>query len=154
MSRSYARHPKDGWVCYRSNKWARSAANRCLRAATRNFNEETEVFPLLREVSEVYCFPSDGLPGWRDESEHDEYFSCLDSLKSALNAGCYFSEYRVRKDRAPRRYIRLYGEGWGWMLEEVLEKFNLPFSMEGLEQITNKMVAKWSHDYCKKRWAR
>jgi hypothetical protein len=157
MSRSYAKKPVDNYVCYRSNKSARSSANRCLRAAVRNFNEDTEVFPLLREVSNVYDFPSDGLPHWQDEDEHNQYLTCIDTLKGAINAGCSFSEFTYWKNVGHPvlwKSLHLNSDGYAWMLEEVLDKFHLPFSEEGLEQITSEMVAKWAHDYSMKRWAR
>ena len=79
MSRSFKHAIHWNVTCYRSNKLARSYANRALRRIVKvslNRNgEDTEILPILREVYNVYSFPSDGLgfysptiPKWIFES--------------------------------------------------------------------------------------
>ena len=65
MSKSYIKYPVMSYVDYNSNKFARSFANRSLRRINKSkLQKEQETFEpsLLREVSDTWDFPSDGLP--------------------------------------------------------------------------------------------
>ena len=66
MSRSRKKTYHSNWVVVNgSNKVARSDANKKLRRRVREIlrknNTEDGLLPVLREVSDVWSFPSDGL---------------------------------------------------------------------------------------------
>lgn len=62
MSKSFAKHNKMKCASNVSDKLARSKANRKLRRLTKVLLKiGKDFFPLLREVSDPWDFPSDGL---------------------------------------------------------------------------------------------
>ncbi len=64
MSRSYKKHPHIKWFGGDSDKKSRTIANKKLRRAKKlrlKRDPETGIFKTLREVSDTWDFPSDGL---------------------------------------------------------------------------------------------
>lgn len=78
MSRSI-RKPYSACVYYFSNKKDRTIANRSLRSKTREvmhfirMGEDPDLlcFPVIREVSDVWSFSSDGLPHYVGKNDWD-----------------------------------------------------------------------------------
>lgn len=62
MSRSYKKHPYICCACYKSNKRDKTLANRIFRHRTlQNIRSGKEPLYSLKQVSDTYNFPSDGL---------------------------------------------------------------------------------------------
>ena len=59
MSRSYRKSPFIG-VCSGSDKWDKKIAHRRLRRGVQRALEGDREVPLLREISDVWCFNKDG----------------------------------------------------------------------------------------------
>jgi hypothetical protein len=82
MSRSFKQHPFAA-ICGKrpgSQKWAKRHANKCLRQAFRVSlarDMECPVPPLIREVSNVYDFPTDGNAHWFGDVVHPRWNESL-----------------------------------------------------------------------------
>jgi hypothetical protein len=137
MSRSYER-PTCRWVGG-NNKLARSFANRCLRHHNRiKLEREAEDFnpKLLREVSNVWCFPTDGLAHPSPEySVTGIYLDLEANVKKALNGGTSFYTWRR--------------VGWSDP-EGLVEYFGLPDEVESLEKINNSQMMEYAR-FCYNR---
>ena len=73
MSRSYRKHPAMG-ICKGSNKKARTLANRLFRKRSkRKIKKGEEPLYCLREVSDVWEFPTDGLAIWWGKDLDQKY---------------------------------------------------------------------------------
>lgn len=65
MSRSYRKTPVSGITCADSEKQDKRIANRRYRRrAQQAVHHEKEIFPLVREVSNVWTFDKDGKVWW------------------------------------------------------------------------------------------
>lgn len=63
MSRSFKKHPFKSSVCYFSNKEDKVLANRSFRRISKKkLRQGEEPLHSLKEVSDTWCFDSDGLP--------------------------------------------------------------------------------------------
>jgi hypothetical protein len=72
MARSYRQTPIFGITTAKSEKRDKRLANRRHRRALRQaVLRGAEVMPLLREVSNVWCFEKDGKGYWRDATWKD-----------------------------------------------------------------------------------
>lgn len=61
MSRSYRKTPITGWTTCESEKWDKKMANRKLRRRTIDaIRKREEVYPELKEVSDIWDFGKDG----------------------------------------------------------------------------------------------
>jgi hypothetical protein len=105
----------------RSNKRARSRANRKLRSANRLVTEDREIYRTLREVSDVWSFPSDGLGCW-GYNLNDEVRELQASLDATMNC---------------------FDENLGWVLVELLEFLELEPCLENLEKVSGADVAEF-----------
>ena len=68
MSRSYRKTPMGGW-CGSSDKVGKQLANRRYRSISKiklncNYEDESIILPVLKEVSNAWDFPKDGKMGW------------------------------------------------------------------------------------------
>ena len=68
MSRSRKHSPCMSWVCYFSNKKDKKLAHRAFRAKEkREMLRDRNLPQRMREVSDTWCFSSDGLPYWDND---------------------------------------------------------------------------------------
>lgn len=68
MARSRRKSPYTGWTTAKSEKYDKTLARKKLRVATRKaFATDAELFPELRDVSDVWLFMKDGRQRITDE---------------------------------------------------------------------------------------
>jgi hypothetical protein len=142
MSRSFKRHSFSGWVCYSSNKLARSYANRALRRANKA-QAERDLYYLLREKSDVWCFPSDGLATyWPEGTVRGCYLRILSFIQAALNC--------CNTDHALQHYPWCF-HGFAYEVKELCEYLGKPFSLATLESVSNEKAMKFAM-YTTNKW--
>jgi hypothetical protein len=105
----------------RSDKRARSLANRRLRSANRLVTEDREIYKTLREVSDVWCFPSDGLGCWGYNLNNE-----VRELQASLDAT-----------------MNCFDEDLDWNIIELLEFLGLEPCLENLEKVSGADVAEF-----------
>jgi hypothetical protein len=107
----------------------RPLANRKLRSANRVVTENREIYKTLREVSEVWSFPSDGLGYWGDNL-NDEVRKLQATADATMNC----------------RYEHFHSE-----LVELLKFLKLEPCLENLEKVSGTDVAEFVRRKHKKR---
>jgi len=75
MSRSYRKNPFGGCCGSKTEKWAKTRANRTLRHINKSevFNGEEETFTIRREASDVWGFPKDGKAHFPEPTKPDSH---------------------------------------------------------------------------------
>jgi len=143
MSRSYSRNGSDK-ICGGSNGWARSSANRRLRRINKvKLNIEVDDFEpkTLREVSNVWCFPSDGLSQYYSGNTFNgKYFDVVSGLSEILNGG--------------RPSYGLWSWARRYYPEGICEFFKLPQTEDSILSLTNGMISEYVNYLIKKERSR
>ena len=143
MSRSYRRSPH-GNACSGNNKFARSLANRRLRRANDSLlRRDGEDFEgkILREVSNVWCFPTDGLGGYYGDSVlENRILSICSEISELVNRG--------------RRMYGIFGWSRCYAPEGILDFFGLPLDVGSFDSVTNDMIREYANYLCKRENSR
>ena len=84
MSRSRKKHPVHGWACCQSERWDKIFWHRKLRQRIRMLikrNMDSEIWPHVREVSNVCWFGKDGKVWVSKRSFVENYYNIRQALK-------------------------------------------------------------------------
>jgi len=140
VSKSFKKPIYSTFCSSRGNKWARSHANRVLRKVNKRNLKKTIDYDVdfvetkLREVSDVWCFPSDGLAHYS--------YSSIDAIASEL-----WSEIQAALNS--KRELRNFRSGY-YDAECICELLERPTSIESLESLSAADVKKVAlHKYYK-----
>jgi hypothetical protein len=142
-------------VCYSSNKWGRTAANRKLRRAVKarihlDYDEDDYIPKVLREVSNTYSFPSDGLPWYNEKNTLDGYYhDLLQDVGECLTVGFEVVHYKTA-----REYIRLHNGHFTGYVEDMCHYFHRPITAHTLRGFENREYKEFARVLWKKRWGR
>ena len=155
MSKSYIKHPVMPYVAYSSNKSARSFANRSLRRINKSkLQKEQETFEpsLLREVSDTWDFPSDGLSAYIKENSENGFYLGLDNeIKRLLSAG-----FSVQYDKRSKFIYRIHCNDGTYCsdIEDLLAYYHLRPTEKTVANLTNKQIKKFARILWKKNGAK
>jgi len=140
MSRSFRKRIYST-CCGNGNKYARALANRTMRRANALKlkeavdRDEDFVGATLREVSNVWNFPSDGLARYEARGVEALVSDLWSEAQSAINT-CGKTGGSLHD---MRQKFGFYPHGF-WDAEEICRAIDKPFTLETLESLTNDDV--------------
>ena len=129
MARSFRKYPA---VCHYNNKWGRRYANKKFRRKNKvRLIKELEPLLLLREVSDIWGWPSDGKAFFEQDFIFNQRVTTyLSELKS------YFNSYLNNKKYNHGRYLYYY------RIDNIIEKYNNPEDIT-IDDIKNIAKKEW-----------